>query len=184
MRKLSMYNFLTLNGFYKGINEDISWHRHGGEEEEYSKEGIQSQSVLLFGRVTYEMMYSFWPTEQAIATMPEVAAGMNNTQKVVVSRTLEKANWENTTILKGNLIEEMKRLKQQSGNDITILGSGSIVTQLAGAGLIDRYQFMIDPVAIGQGVPAFNGLKDKLDLKLTDFRIFKSGVVLLTYEPL
>lgn len=184
MRKVSMHNFLTLNGFYKGKDGDISWHRHGGEEEEYSKEAMQSQSTLLFGRITYEMMASFWPTEQAIATMPEVAAGMNNTQKIVVSRTLEKANWENTTVLKGDLIEEIKRLKQQSGNDITILGSGSIVTQLADAGLIDNYQFMIDPVAIGQGVPAFNGLKDKLDLKLTDSRIFKSGVVLLTYEPL
>lgn len=177
-----MYNFLTLNGFYKGFNEDISWHRHGGEEEEYSKEGAQSQSVLLFGRVTYEMMKSFWPTEQAMANMPEVAEGMNKSQKIVVSRTLDKADWNNTTILKGDLVEEIKKLKQQPGNDITILGSGSIVTQLADAGLIDTYQFMIDPVAIGHGTPAFDGLQHKLDLELISSRVFKSGVVLLIYK--
>jgi dihydrofolate reductase len=183
MRKVSMYNFLTLNGFYKGVNEDISWHRHGGEEEEYSKEGAQSQSVLLFGRVTYEMMHSFWPTEQAMASMPEVAEGMNKSQKIVVSHTLDKADWNNTTILKGDLVEEITKLKQQSGNDITILGSGSIVTQLAEAGLIDEYQIMIDPVAIGKGTPIFNGIQHNLNLTLTGNRVFKSGVVLLTYKP-
>jgi dihydrofolate reductase len=183
MRKLSMYNFLTLNGFYKGANDDISWHTHGGEEAEYSEKGAQSQSILLFGRKTYEMMYSFWPTPQAYENMPVVADGMNKSQKIVVSNTLDKAEWNNTTILKGNLVEEIKKLKQQPGNDITILGSGSIITQLADAGLIDNYQIMIDPVAIGEGTSIFSGISHNLNLKLTDTRVFKSGVVLLCYEP-
>lgn len=184
MRKLNAYNFLTLNGFYKGLHEDISWHRHGSEEEEYSKEAMQSQNTLLFGRVTYEMMKSFWPTEEAKKAMPDVAAGMNNAEKIVVSGTLKSSDWENTSIINGNLSEEIRQLKLQPGKDITILGSGSIITQLAETKLIDSYQFMIDPVAIGQGTPAFNGLQNKLDLTLTNSKVFKSGVVLLTYQPL
>lgn len=183
MRKLSVFNFITLNGFYKGINEDISWHNHGGEEAKFSEEGAQSESILLFGRKTYEMMYSFWPTPQAYESFPVVAEGMNKSQKIVVSKTLDKAEWNNTTVLKGNLAEEIKILKQQPGNNITILGSGSIVTQLAEAGLIDKYLFMIDPVAIGEGTSAFRGIDHNLKLKLADSRVFKSGVILLTYEP-
>ena len=183
MRKVSMFNFITLNGFYKGANEDISWHVHGGEEAEFSEKEAQSESILLFGRKTYEMMYSFWPTPQAHESFPVVADGMNKSQKIVVSNTLETAAWNNTTILKGNLAEEIKRLKGKPGNDITILGSGSIVTQLADAGLIDAYQIMIDPVAIGEGTSIFSGISHNLNLKLTDTKIFKSGVVLLCYEP-
>lgn len=183
MRKVSMFNFITLNGFYKGANDDISWHVHGGEEAKFSEEGAQSESILLFGRKTYEMMYSFWPTPQAYESFPIVADGMNKSQKIVVSNTVDTAAWNNTTILKGNLAEEIKKLKRQPGNDITILGSGTIVTQLAEAGLIDVYQIMIDPVAISEGTPIFKGIGHNLSLKLTDTKIFKSSVVLLCYEP-
>lgn len=183
MGKLSVFNFITLNGFYKGVNNDIGWHKHGEEEGEFSAEGAQSDSVILFGRVTYDMMYSFWPTPMAMESMPVVADGMNKSEKIVFSRTLKKADWNNTRLISSHAVEEIKKLKKTSQKDMIILGSGSMVTLCAEHGLIDTYQIMIDPVAIGNGTPLFNGIKRQLDLRLTSTRTFKSGVVLLNYEP-
>jgi dihydrofolate reductase len=183
MKKLSVFNFLTLNGYYKGANDDISWHKHGQEEAEFAAEGAQTESILLFGRKTYEMMASYWPTPEAMKNDAAVAEGMNTSEKIVVSRSLSIAKWKNTRILKENMVEEIKKLKKTANKDITVLGSGTIVTQLAEAGLIDVFQFMVDPVVIGEGTPIFKGIGRQLDLKLTDTRTFKSGVVLLNYQP-
>ncbi|POY36794.1 dihydrofolate reductase [Solitalea longa] len=183
MAKLNVFNFITLNGFYKGPNEDISWHKHGSEENEFAGDMLQFDSVLLFGRVTYQMMASYWPTPFAMENDPVVAEGMNKAEKIVFSKTLKNATWQNTKILGGDLAEEVKSLKQISAKSLSVLGSGSIVTQLAEAGLIDEYQIMIDPVAIGKGTPIFNNIKHQLDLKLIDTKTFKSGVVMLTYLP-
>ena len=185
MRKLTVFNFVTLNGYFKGPNEDISWHKDNDpEKKEYADEGLKSGSTLLFGRVTYEMMASFWPTPDAIKYAPVMAEGMNNADKIVFSRTLKNAGWNNTRILKNNIFEEIKKMKQMPGKDMTILGSGSIITQFAEEGLIDEYQFMVDPVVIGDGTPIFKDIKHKLDLKLTSTRTFKSGVVLLCYQQM
>jgi dihydrofolate reductase len=183
MRTLNVFNFITLNGYYKGIDGDISWHRHGEEESKFSDENSQRGSTLLFGRVTYEHMAAFWPTEMAKQRAPVTADGMNKAEKIVFSRTLKKAEWQNTTIINDDLVSSVRRLKSESGNPITILGSGSIITQLADAGLIDTYGFMIDPVALGDGVPVFKGITHRLQLRLTSSRVFKSGVVFVTYEP-
>jgi len=183
MSKLTVFNFITLNGFYKGTNGDISWHRHGGEEAQYSAEALQASNTLLFGRITYEMMAHFWPTPVAIESNPIVAEGMNKASKIVFSRTLQKAEWNNTRLIKNNIIEAMKKLKQEEKKDMTLLGSGSLVTQFAEQGLIDQYEIMLDPVAIGSGTPLFKGIQQNLNLKLVNSRTFKSGVVLLTYQP-
>lgn len=187
MRKLTAFNFITLNGYYKGPNGDISWHVHNAhnqdtEESNLAEKGANSGNSLLFGRVTYEMMAGYWPTQQAIASSPVVAEGMNKADKLVFSKTLQKAEWNNTTLIKGSLVEEVKKMKQLPGNDITILGSGSIITQLAEAGLIDEYQFMVDSVAIGSGTSIFNNINHPLNLKLTDAKAFKSGAVVLSYQ--
>jgi dihydrofolate reductase len=184
MGKLTSFQFLTLNGFYKGDNNDISWHRHGGEESDFAAAGAQSDSILLFGRTTYEMMASFWPTPQAEQTIPEVAKGMNQSEKIVFSRTLQKADWNNTRVISDNIAAEVKKLKKESPKDMTILGSGSILTELTAAGLVDEFQFMIDPVALGSGAAVLSGLSQKLDLELISHRVFSSGVVLLSYRPL
>ena len=184
MRKISSYTFTTLNGFYKGPGNDVSWNKHGDPEEaEFAAENAQGGNTLLFGRVTYEMMAGFWPTDQAMQMMPGVAKGMNSAEKIVVSRTLKSVDWQPTTILSGDLIEEVRKLKQSSGNNITILGSGSIVAQLADAGLIDEFQVMVNPVAIGAGTPLFEGMSRQLDLQLVSSRVFKKGSVLLNYKP-
>lgn len=183
MRKVTVFNFVTLNGHFEGPKGDISWHRHGAQENEYSAENLKSGGTLLFGRVTYEMMASYWPTPIAIKNDPVVAEGMNNADKIVFSRTLKRAEWNNTRVVKDNIVEEIKKMKQMPGKDMTLLGSGSILAQFAEHGLIDEYEIMVDPVVIGDGTPIFKDIKHKLDLKLTMARTFSSGVVLLCYQP-
>ena len=183
MGKLGVFNFTTLNGFYKGPNEDISWHKHVDQESEFAENSLQADNILLFGRVTYQMMASYWPTAMAIEKDGAIAEGMNRSEKIVFSNTLKSADWNNTRIVSGDMIAEVKKLKETSGKDMTILGSGTIITQLADQGLIDSYLLMIDPVAIGQGTPLFSNLKHNLSLTLTDTKVFRSGVVLLSYVP-
>lgn len=183
MAKLNSFTFISINGFYKGIDEDISWHKHGGEEAEYSEASLKSNNTLLFGRVTYEMMAQFWPTQMAYDSFPEVAKGMNSSNKIVVSKTLKSADWNNTSIISGHMVEKIAELKQTSTNDITLLGSGNILTQLADANLVDEYQIMIDPVFLNGGIPILNKLQHKLNLKLTKNQTFNSGSLLLVYKP-
>jgi dihydrofolate reductase len=184
MRNLRAFNFVTLNGFYKGPNGEIDWHRHGAEENEYAAEALGSGSTLLFGRVTYEMMAGYWPTPMAIQNDPVVADGMNKAEKILFSRTLKKAEWKNTRLVKDDIVEEIRKMKRLPGKDMTILGSGSIVTQFAEEGMIDEYQIMVDPVALGDGTPLLKGIRHKLDLELISTRTFGSGVVLLCYRPM
>jgi dihydrofolate reductase len=183
MGTVGVFNFITLNGFFKGMHNDISWHRHGPEESQFASDSMKSgEGALLFGRVTYEQMASFWPSTEAIKNIPEVAKGMNSAEKIVFSKTLKKADWQNTRIA-NDLIGEVKKLKETTNKNLTVLGSGSIITQLADNDLVDEYGIMVDPVALGEGTPIFNNLKRKLDLDLVNSRVFKSGVVLLTYKP-
>ena len=184
MPQLTCFNFISLDGYYKGVDNDIHWHRHGEEESQFSAENMKSGNTLLFGRVTYELMAGYWPSPMAMENSPVVAAGMNNANKIVFSRTLTKADWENTRLIKENIVEEIRKLKKIPGKDMTILGSGSIITQFAEAGLIDDFQFMIDPVVLGKGTPIFKNIHSKMDLELLSSRVFKSGTVLLTYRPL
>ena len=183
MKNLSVFNFITLNGYYKGANEEIDWHKHSEEDAEYSAESLKAGNILLFGRVTYEMMAGFWPSPMALENFPTVAEGMNKAEKIVFSKTLKKADWQNTRIISDNILDEIRKLKEVAGKDMTLLGSGSILNQMAEAGLIDEYQIMIDPVAIARGTPIFQNIKHQLDLKLTNTRTFKNGAVLLCYRP-
>jgi len=183
MAKLISLTFISLNGFYKGVNENINWHQHGGEEAEYSVESLKSSDVLLFGRVTFEMMNSFWPTEMAFNSFPEVAERMNNAEKLVVTKSLKTINWKNTKIISENLTDKIVELKEASNKNITLLGSGSVLKQLAEANLIDEYQVMIDPVFIETGTPVLDKLNRDIFLELTKSRVFKSGTILLYYKP-
>ena len=183
MGKVNAFDFVTLDGYFEGPKGDISWHKHDADGTAYAVEGLKSGNTLLFGRVTYEMMASYWPTPVAIKNDPVVAEGMNRAEKIVFSRTLKHAGWNNTRLVKDNIGEEIRKLKKISGRDMTLLGSGSILTQLAEEGLIDEFQFMVDPVALGEGTPIFKNIKHRLNLKLTSTRTFKNGTVLLCYQP-
>ena len=129
------------------------------------------------------MMASYWPTPQAVKNAPVVAEGMNAMPKAVFSRTLQNAAWRNTTLVKGDLVTEVRKMKNGSGADLVILGSGSIVSQLAQARLIAEYQLVVSPVVLGQGRTLFEGVKEKLNLTLTKTRAFKNGNVVLWYRP-
>jgi dihydrofolate reductase len=186
MRKLSSFTQVSLDGYFTGRNGDLSWAHEGQQDAEWNAfvaENASGNGPLLFGRVTYELMVSYWPTPAARENDPVVAEGMNSLPKVVFSRTLDKASWSNTRLVKGDLVTEVRKLKQEPGEGMAILGSGSIVSQLAQAGLIDEYQIVVKPVALGEGRTMFDGIKQKLSLKLTKTRSFTNGNVLLSYEP-
>ncbi|MDO3642093.1 dihydrofolate reductase family protein [Mucilaginibacter sp. L3T2-6] len=185
MRKLSVFNHISLDGYFVSANGDMSWAHQGSDDAEYQAfvaDNASGDSEMLFGRVTYEMMAGFWPTPVAHQQMPVVANKMNNGRKAVFSRTLSKAGWNNTTLVKGDLVEEVRKMKQAGGPDMVILGSGSIVAHLAAAGLIDTYQVVVNPVALGAGRTLFEGLPEIMRLKLTGSRAFKNGKTFLTFK--
>jgi dihydrofolate reductase len=186
MRRLISFTQVTLDGYFTGRNGDLSWAHEGPQDAEWNAfvaENASGGGQLLFGRITYELMVSYWPTPAARENDPVVAEGMNSLPKVVFSRTLDKASWSNTRLVKGDLATEVRRLKHEPGEGMVILGSGSIVSQLAQAGLIDEYQIVVKPVALGEGRTMFEGIQQKLNLKRTKARTFTNGNVLLSYEP-
>ena len=185
MRKLQVFNQVTLDGYFTDSNGDMSWaHKDPSDAEwnEFVNGNASGEGALLFGRVTYEMMASFWPTPAAMEMMPQVAEGMNRMPKYVCSRTLKKVSWQNTILLKGELVAEVRKLKDEPGQGLTILGSGSVVSQLAQAGLIDEYQVVVNPLVLGNGRTMFEGITKRLPLRLAGSRTFGNGSVLLTYE--
>ncbi len=185
MRKLLVFNNVTLDGYFVDMNGDMSWaHKDDAEWNAFVSENASGGGQLIFGRVTYDLMAGFWPTPFAIENMPVVAAGMNSMPKVVFSRTLDKASWNNTKLVKGDIAAEIRKMKEEPGEGMVILGSGSIVSQLAQEGLIDEFQIVVHPVVLGAGRTMFDGVKEKLNLKLTKTRAFGNGNVLLCYEPM
>jgi len=184
MRKLLVFNSVTLDGYFTDQNGDMSWaHRQDDPEwNAFTAENAKSGGELLFGRVTYDLMASFWPTPAAEKIAPEVAEGMNKAPKVVFSRSMEKAEWNNTRVIKGDLAEEIRKLKEAPGDGLVLMGSGSIISQIALAGVVDEYQMIVNPLALGKGRTMFDGIKDTLNLKLASTRAFKNGNVLLSYK--
>jgi dihydrofolate reductase len=184
MRKLIAFEHVSLDGFFVDAKGDMSFaHKQDPEWNEFSASNASGDGALLFGRVTYEMMASFWPTPAARETMPEVAEGMNSMPKVVFSRTLEEAAWKNTRLVKGDLVAEVRKMKKDTGPGIAILGSGSIVSQLTQAGLIDELHIVVNPVVLGKGRTLFEGVGQNIGLKLVGSRAFGNGNVVLRYEP-
>jgi dihydrofolate reductase len=183
MRKLCVFNNISLDGYFTDRTGDMSWaHNQDAEWNVFTEENAASGGELVFGRRTYDLMVSFWPTPQAAQIMPTVAATMNLSPKVVFSRTLSEAAWNNTRVIHGNIEAETGKLKQESGPSLVIMGSGTIVSQLAQANLIDEYQIVVHPLVLGAGRTMFEGIVAKLPLKLTSSRSFRNGNVLLCYQ--
>jgi dihydrofolate reductase len=185
MRMLVVFNHVSLDGYFVDMHGDMSWaHKNDAEWQAFVEENASGGGELLFGRITYELMASYWPTPAARENDPKVAEHMNNLPKVVFSRTLDNPSWNNTRLVKGDIAAEVRKMKNEPGKDMVIFGSGSIVSQLVEARLIDEYQIVVHPVALGKGRTMFDGINQKLLLKLTQTRAFGNGCVLLCYEPM
>jgi dihydrofolate reductase len=190
MRKISVFNHMTVDGFFAGPHGEIEWIKVIEKDDEWDKytheQSSRSGNVLIFGHTTYEMMKSWWPTSGAIKNDPDMAKVVNNSPKIVFSKTLQNVeegpNWKNITLFHEIKPEEIIRLKERKGEDFTILGSGSIVQQFANLGLIDEYHLVIVPVILGAGNRLFKDVK-KMNLKLLGAKAFKNGIVLLKYRP-
>ena len=143
---------------------------------------LSSGNILLFGRVTYDLMAEYWTTPSVIENDPVIAKLMNESEKIVFSKSLKKARWNNTKIIRKKIEKAVLELKQQPGKDLTILGSGIIIKQFAEKGLIDEYQLMVVPVIIGKGFSMFKDIKNRQNLNLIKTITFKSGNVLLFYH--
>lgn len=182
-RKIGVFNHVSLDGYFTDGAGDMSWaHTLDPEWQRFTNENAAGEAELIFGRKTWQMMASFWPTAEARQLMPEVAASMNRMRKYVFSRSLERPTWENSQLLKGDLITEVRRLKSQPGPGLLIMGSGEIVSQLTQAGLIDEYQLVTVPMILGSGRSLFAGVSTRPRLALTKTRSFQNGNVVAWYS--
>ena len=180
MRKLHVFESISIDGYFTDARGDLGWAHAGRQDAEFAdwvSANASSGGELLFGRKTYQMMESFWPTPMAAQQMPEVAKGMNAARKYVASKTIQPA-WNNTLLLADDLVKSVRDLKAGDGPDITVLGSGSVVAQLGEAGLVDEYQFVIIPIALGSGRTVFTKNRP---LRLLDQRAFRCGNVMVKY---
>jgi dihydrofolate reductase len=183
MRRLLLFMVTTVDGFVEGPNQEFDWPNVDEEFNQFAIDQLNSVDTLVFGRVTYESMASYWPTEAATTDDPIVAGIMNQTPKIVFSTTMERAGWNNTRLVKDDPAAEIAKLKQQPGQDMIIFGSSNLVVGLAKHGLIDEFRIMINPVALGSGKPLFDGMSERLNLTLSRATTFSSGNVLLCYQP-
>lgn len=189
MRRLIVFNHISSDGYFTDGNGQFNWASHLSNDPEYSAfvaENASGEGHLIFGRITYQLMASFWPTPIAAQQMPEVARGMNRMRKTVFSRTLQDVSWNNTELIRpanDDLAAAVRELKEQDGPGMAIMGSGSLVAQLAPTGLIDEYQLVLNPLALGSGRSLFEKIPRLLSLKLASSRIFNNGKVYLNYVP-
>ena len=191
MRKLIVFNHVSLDGYFVDANNSMSWAKTRKDDAEWNafvEQNASGNGPLLFGRKTYELMIQYWPTPMAKQHDAAIADRMNKLPKVVFSKTLNdasqiNASWNNTKLVRDDLAGEVRRMKQESGDGLTILGSGTLVAQLADAGLIDEYHVVVNPVVLGKGRTMFEGVKEKLPLKPTKSKTFGNGCVYLVYEP-
>lgn len=181
MRKLIMWNMVTLDGYFEGAQPwDIDWHEYvwGDELERFSLDQAATADLLLFGRVTYEGMAAYWTSAEGA-----IADYMNRVAKVVFSNTLDEADWNNTRLVNGQAEEEVARLKQQSGENILVFGSADLSATLMEHGLIDEYRLGVVPIVLGEGNPLFKAHPEPITMQLVDARPLRSGCVILSYRP-
>ena len=189
MGSVGVFVHLTLDGYFAGPRGEIDWFKVIRPDDEYgayTHGQSQSGSTLVFGRTTYEMMKSYWPTPNVIAADPQMARVVNESPKIVFSKTMRAAeegpNWKNVTLLREIDPAVVRKREGPSGRAFTILGSGTIVRQFANLGLIDEYAVVVVPLLLGAGKPLFEGVRESR-LELVESRSFRNGLVVLRYRP-
>ena len=183
MARVVVFNMQSIDGCFSSLNGDMSWaHAEDDEWQDFTRNNARGGGLLLFGRVTYDMMAAWWPSLAALDAFPVVAERMNGLPKVVFSRTMDRAEWSNTTLVKTDPAAEVRRLKKGS-RDMAVMGSGTIVSLLAEEGLVDEFQIVVIPLILGGGKSMFERVQAKHPLRLVGTRSFQNGNVLLRYEP-
>jgi dihydrofolate reductase len=188
MKTISVFNHVTVDGFFAGPHGEIDWFKFIKKDSEWDaythKQSQSGHNTLIFGHTTYEMMKNWWPTPTAIKNDPDMAKVVNNSPKIVFSKTLQSVeegpNWKNVKLFPAINPEEILKLKKKES--MTILGSGSIVQQFTNLNLIDEYTLVVVPVILGSGKPLFKDVK-MTNLELLETRSFKNGIALLRYKP-
>lgn len=179
---------ITLDGFMAGLNSELDWHFNFWNEEmaEFACEQLRKADAILLGRITYNAMAKYWGSVTMDSSYPQAdiafADMMNNHHKIVFSRTLDKPVWNNSTLIKQDINNEVKKLKKDAGGDMIIYGSGTIVNALTKAGLIDDYVFWVHPVVLGKGKTIFRYSANWPSMNLFKTRVFSSGVITLHYK--
>lgn len=181
MRKVIVFNMISADGYFEGLHNELDWHTVDAEFNDFAIAQLEATDTLVFGRRTYELMASFWPSATAQKNDPEVSAKMNDTTKLVFSHSLDTANWQNTMLLKDEPVTHFRELKKKPGKAMLVLGSSNLCVSLLEADLIDEIRLMVNPVVLGKGHALFSGLKKPLRLQLIDSQAFKSGNILLRY---
>jgi dihydrofolate reductase len=204
MRKIIISEMVSLDGFFAGPSGEFDWPLADQEFEEFALEQLNEMDAIFFGRVTYDFMAAYWPS---VATSPngvlktndqiefavpasqsevhsQIAHKMNTLPKIVFSKTLHEANWNNSKLVEKVDPEQIKKMKQeQSGKNMVVFGSGDLVATLENFSLIDEYRLFVNPILLGKGKPLFKNKNDRRRLELVGSRMFKSGVVGLFYRP-
>lgn len=186
MPTLSAFMNVSIDGCFCDSKGDLGAFyamRADPEFQAFTEENAKGGGRLVFGRKTYDMMAGYWPSPMAKQQNPVVAGQMNAREKFVISHEMKTADWANTTVLNGDLAAEVKKLKAAPGTDMVILGSGSIVSQLTEAKLLDGLQLVVNPIVFGDGRKLMEGLGKTLSWTLTRSRAFKNGAVFLNYAP-
>lgn len=185
MRKLVLFMHLSLDGFAADPDRGLRFLSYDMELQEYADEVIKTVGSPLYGRTTYQLMESYWPAflkdPKAEGHDLEHAQWVEKVPKIVFSKTLKDVTWNNTRLIKENIAEEIKKLKEQPGKDLVIFGSPGLATSLMNLGLIDEYQLTIHPVILGKGISVFTDNSTKRPLKLLNSKTLTSGVLALHY---
>lgn len=181
MRKIVAVLFLSLDGV---MESPENWTPAYGNDElgQEAKVGMAGADTLLLGRRTYEIFAAYWPNKTA-KDEPLFADWLNNTPKLVASTTLRKVEWKNSTLIKGDVLEGVRKLKQRPGKDVIILGSATLVRSLLRAGLLDELRLTLYPIIVGTGGRLFEDGADQMALKLVEAKTFSTGVLFLNYQP-
>ena len=181
MRRLIMWNLITLDGYFEGPQPwDLDWHNEvwGDELERFSLEQLATADLLIFGRATYQGMAAYWPTASG-----EVAERMNGIAKIVYSRTLETAEWANTTLIGELDADGVQRIKEEGDGAALVFGSGALSAALMEADLFDEYRILVAPVVLGAGTLLFGRGLPRRRLELLEAQPLESGAVILRYAP-